>query len=41
MQPNGELDFSNDYIDKILAGNSYDGNIIVYSCNSVSGYKWN
>lgn len=40
MAYNSKLDVQNDYIDRVLTGNTYDDNIIAYSCNSAGNYKW-
>ena len=41
IKASSSTDVSNDYIDCILTGSSYDDNILVHVCNSVSNYRWN
>ena len=33
-------DISDDYIDKIVVGDSNDENVLAFSCNSVNNSKW-
>ena len=41
IKASSSTDVSNDYIDCILTGSSYDDNILVHVCNSISNYRWN